>query len=102
MSAKMRSGVGRFVLEGVAMKFGSVWKVWCVQIYTDGGVRHLSQFRCSIRLGLAYFLSPHSVRGAHYETRISPLALSAAGHRHGRDCPRALGTANSRVSDQRG
>src|ERR1700722_14775636 len=58
ISAKMRSGVGRFVVEGVAMRFVSVSRVFCVQIYTDGGVCQLSQFLAHIRARLAYFLSP--------------------------------------------
>src|SRR5580704_2886777 len=44
---KMRSGVGRFVVEGVAIAFGSLGKVLVGQLYTEHGICFAAQFHCS-------------------------------------------------------
>src|SRR5271169_5352068 len=46
MRPKMCSGVGRFVVEGVAIQFVSVCRVLLVQRYTQLGVSFAVQFHC--------------------------------------------------------
>jgi hypothetical protein len=44
---KMRSGVGRFAVVGVAMKLGSLVELLLVQIYTVESAWFTVQFDCS-------------------------------------------------------
>src|SRR5277367_3452667 len=69
MRLKMRSGVGRFVVEGVAIRFVPTWQILSVQIYTQLGVRFAVQFHCP-HPGWAGILSfpARLVRGPNYET----------------------------------
>src|SRR5580692_5058278 len=46
MRLKMRSGVGRFVVEGVAIRFVPTQQILSVQIYTQLGVSFAVQFHC--------------------------------------------------------
>src|SRR5580698_3310593 len=56
MRLKMRSGVGRFVVEGVAIRFVPTEQILSVQIYTQPSVSFAVQFHCP-HLGWAGILS---------------------------------------------
>src|SRR6266478_7591500 len=98
---KIRSGVGRPAVDGVAMKF--------LRSLPRASILH-SEIYCSNRRPAGILPHPATIGAqanarateAHkHEARISPLAFAAPGHRTGRHRPRPLGTAAARLPHQR-